>query len=266
VLECVINISEGRDVELIAAIGAAAGPDLLDVHSDPHHHRSVLTVVGEPAARAVATAAVAGIDLSQHAGVHPRVGAVDVVPFVPLAGSRPAAALAARDRFARWFADEHGVPCFLYGPERSLPDVRRRVLAGEAPDVGSLPGDPRAGCCAVGARDVLVAYNVWLAEPDLALARAVATAVRGDGIRSLGLLVGDRAQVSMNLIEPHRVGPADAFDRVMAAAAEHRAAVQGAELVGLVPEAVLRSVDAARWPELDLAPDRTIEARLRMRR
>jgi glutamate formiminotransferase len=266
VLECVINISEGRDLDLIGAVGQAAGADLLDVHRDPHHHRSVLTVVGEAAARAVAEAAIARIDLSQHHGVHPRLGAVDVVPFVPLVGSSTADAVAARDRFADWLADAHGVPCFRYGAERSLPDVRRRAFVDLAPDAGPAQPHPTAGACAVGARDVLVAYNVWLAEPDLPRAVAIAGAVRGDGIRTLGLLVGDRVQVSMNLIEPLRVGPADAFDRVAGAAAQVDARLDGAELVGLVPEQVLRAIEPSRWAELDLAPDRTIEARLALRR
>jgi glutamate formiminotransferase len=105
---------------------------------------------------------------------------------------------------------------------------------------------------------VLVAYNLWLAAPDLAAAKRAAAAVRGDGIRALGLAVGDRVQVSMNLIEPLRVGPGAAWDRVAATGV----AVAGAELVGLVPDAVLRAEPPGRWHELDLAPDRTIEARL----
>jgi glutamate formiminotransferase len=265
VLECVINISEGRDLDRIARIGAAAGRDLLDVHSDPHHHRTVLTVVGEDAPRSVASAAVAELDLRGHDGVHPRLGVVDVVPFVALSGSTHADAVVARDRFARWLADAHGVPCFLYGPERSLPEVRREAFRSVTPDAGPGSPHPTAGATAVGARGVLVAYNVWVAGDDLAVVRRVAGAVRGPGVRALGLQVGERLQVSMNLVDPDRVGPAAAYDLVMAAATHEGAAVTGVELVGLLPDAVLRAVAEERWTDLDLGPDRTIEARLAAR-
>lgn len=257
VLECVVNISEGRDPAVIDAIAAAAGADLLDVHTDPHHHRSVLTLVGERAPRAVAAAAVERLDLRTHEGVHPRIGVVDVVPFVALAGSTAGDALRARDDFCRWAGDELRLPCFRYGPERTLPEVRRGAFDGLVPDCGPAAPHPSAGAAAVGARPLLVAYNVWLAEPDLALARRVATAVRRPEVRTLGLQVGDRVQVSMNLIDPMAVGPGAATDAV-AALAE----VAGCELVGLVPEPVLRAEDPARWDELDLSADRTIEARL----
>ena len=261
-LECVVNISEGRDLARVAEIADAAGTDLLDVHSDAHHHRSVLTLVGETAARAVASAAFEVLDLRGHEGVHPRLGVVDVVPFVALGGATDADTLAARDRFTEWCASTHGVPCFTYGPERSLPDVRRRAFADLAPTTGPSTPHPSAGATAVGARPVLVAYNVWLADADVVLARAVATAVRGAGLRSLGLQVGPRAQVSMNLIEPDRLGPAAAYDLVSAAAAAAGTAADGGELVGLVPQAVLDAIDPVRWPRLDLSEDRTIEARL----
>lgn len=257
-LECVVNISEGRDLEAIEAIGAAAGAELLDVHTDPHHHRSVLTLVGEEAARAVTREAVARIDLRRHEGVHPRIGAVDVVPFVPLAGASLADAVAARDRYCRWAAQELGLPCFTYGPERSLPEVRREAFRGLAPATGPDHPHPSAGAVAVGARPVLVAYNVWLAEPDLDLARRIAREVRSRTVRALGLAVGRRVQVSMNLVEPAVTGPAAAADAVAA-----RADVAGCELVGLVPEGVLAAVPERRWAELDLSADRTIEERLR---
>jgi len=257
VLECVVNVSEGRDGATLAALAAAAGDDLLDLHADADHHRSVLTLVGTDAPRRVAAEAVARIDLARHDGVHPRIGAVDVVPFVALTGSSPADAVAARDEFCRWAGTELDLPCFRYGPERSLPEVRRRAFGDWPPDCGPGVPHPTAGGCAVGARPVLVAYNVWLATADVALARRVAAAVRGDGIRALGLPVGDRVQVSMNLLEPERVGPEAAWDRVAA-----HAEPAGAELVGLLPEAVLAAVPRARWGELDLAADRTIEARL----
>lgn len=262
VLECVINVSEGRDLGRIRRIGACAEGQLLDVHSDPHHNRSVLTVVGIDAARAVAATAVAEIDLRHHAGAHPRLGAVDVVPFVALDGSTTADALAARDEFATWFAEAHGVPCFLYGPERTLPEVRRGAFGALAPDTGPGAPHPTAGASAVGQRALLVAYNVWVEARDRPAVRALADAVRAPGIRTLGLAVGDRWQVSMNLIDPRAAGPAAAYDRVVAAAPAAGAVVTGAELVGLVPDAVLRAVPESRWPELDLSAERTIEARL----
>lgn len=251
-----VNISEGCDAEVIAAVAAAAGPDLLDVHTDPHHHRSVLTLLGEDAPRAVAVAAVDNIDLGIHRGVHPRIGAIDVVPFVALAGSTFDDALAARDRFCAWAADELALPCFIYGPERTLPDVRRHAFVDLLPDTGPDRPHPTAGAAAVGARPLLVAYNVWLTEPDLTLARAVAAQIRSPQVRTLGLAVGERVQVSMNLVNPLVVGPAAATDAVAALAP-----VAGCELVGLIPEAALRAVPSDRWDELDLAADRTIEAR-----
>jgi glutamate formiminotransferase len=234
---------------------------VLDVHRDAHHHRTVLTLAGADAVRAVAARAVEALDLRGHDGVHPRLGVVDVVPFVALAGSTAADALAARDAFAAWFASRHGVPCFLYGPERTLPEVRRHAFRGLPPDVGPAAPHVTAGATAVGQRGVLVAYNVWLSGTDLATAVRLAGQVRRRGIRALGLAVGDRHQVSMNLIDPAAVGPAAAFDAVARAAAGV-AEVSGAELVGLLPRAVLDAVPTHRWAELDLAADRTIEARL----
>jgi glutamate formiminotransferase len=262
VLECVVNISEGRDLTLIERIGAAAADGLLDTHSDPHHNRSVLTLVGEEAARAVATAAVQVLDLRTHEGVHPRLGVVDVVPFVALDGSQPADATAARDRFAAWFASTHGVPCFYYGDERTLPDVRRSAFHPLLPDTGPPSPHPTAGATAVGQRGVLVAYNVWITGVDAPAARRIAAAVRTGEIRALGLEVGPRLQVSMNLVDPRNVGPAQAHDRVSAAARDAGAVVEGAELVGLIPAEVLAAVPKHRWSALDLSPDQTIEARL----
>lgn len=261
-LECVVNISEGRDQARIERIASAAGPALLDVHSDPHHHRSVLTLVGEEGPRAVAAAAVAEIDLREHAGVHPRLGVVDVVPFVALPGSTEADALAARDRYGEWSADTLGVPCFRYGPERTLPDVRRQAFGELAPDFGGPGPHTTAGATAVGQRPVLVAYNVWVEGADLAGVRALAAEVRTAGVRTLGLAVGDRFQVSMNLVSPAEAGPALAYDLVAQAAAQAGARAVGAELVGLVPGAVLDAVPEHRWAELDLSRERTIEARL----
>lgn len=259
-LECVVNVSEGRSASVLAALSSACGSGLLDVHSDPHHHRSVFTLAGAGvvgAVRALAEAAVSMLDIRSHDGVHPRIGVVDVVPFVPLAGSSMADAVAARDEFAAWMAGELRVPCFVYGPERSLPDVRRGAFRTLGPDVGPTSPHVSAGACAVGAREVLVAYNVWLAAGvDVDVARSVARAVRSEHVRALGLDVGGRAQVSCNLVAPAVVGPAEVFDAVAALAP-----AAGAELVGLVPASVLSAVSPSRWAELDLAEDRTIESR-----
>jgi len=256
-LECVINISEGRRRDVIEAIGATAGPALLDIHTDPDHHRSVLTVIGADAARSVAAATVDRLDLRDHDGAHPRIGVLDVVPFVPLGSATMADALTARDDFAAWAGAELGLPCFRYGPERTLPEVRRHAWHDLVPDAGPAVPHPSAGAVAVGARPVLVAYNLWLAEPDLALARAIARDLRGPAVRTLGLAVGHEVQVSMNLIDPTVVGPAEVYDAVAA-----RAPIARAELVGLVPEDVLAVIAPERWSTLDLAPERTIEARL----
>jgi glutamate formiminotransferase len=265
--ECVINVSEGRDVRVIDTIGRAAGSALLDVHSDGAHHRSVLTLAGprgalEEAAGAVARATVAAVDVTRHDGAHPRFGALDVVPWVSLAGWPVAdgpihPAIEARDRFAHWAGVHLGLPCFLYGPDRSLPEVRRRAWRTLAPDTGPGVPHPTAGAAAVGARPILVAYNLWLAQPDLAVAQEIARALRGPSVRALALHLGDAVQVSCNLIDPWSVGPAAAFDAVAS-----QAGVARAELVGLAPAAVLEGIPRHRWRELDLDPSTTIEARL----
>ena len=259
-LECVVNVSEGRDAGVISHLATACGPDLLDVHSDPFHHRSVYTLVGEKAPRLLASAAIQLIDMRRHLGVHPRIGAVDVVPFVPLGplglgDTTMTDALLARGRFARWMVDTHGVPCYLYGPERTLPSVRRSAREHQPADLGPDHPHVTAGSCAVGARPILVAYNVWLADPDLARASEIATALRTDQLRALAFAVGDRVQVSMNLIEPFALGPGAAYDLVAS-----QVSVSGAELVGLIPREILLSEPENRWVELDLDPLSTIEA------
>lgn len=259
-LECVINLSEGRREDILVRLGGEAGQCLIDVHADPQHHRGVLTLAGpevEQAARAVAGRAVAELTLDGHRGAHPRLGVVDVVPFVALEGSEPEEAVMARDRFARWAGRQLELPCFLYGPERSLPEVRRRAFADLAPDTGPTRPHPSAGATSVGARPPLLAYNLWLAGGDVRLARSIAARVRGPAVRSLGLDLDGRAQVSCNLIDPAVVGPAELYDAVAALGQVARA-----ELVGLLPAAVLAATPRWRWEQLDLAPDRTIEARL----
>lgn len=261
-LECVVNVSEGRRPEVVDRLAVAAGRFLLDTHSDPDHNRSVLTLAGpaddvQAAARAVAREGVSCIDLRLHHGVHPRLGAVDVVPFVPLGSTPMAVAVAAREAFSTWAAAELQLPCFHYGPERPLPEVRRRAFHELRPDAGPPRPHPTAGATAVGARPVLVAYNLWLASDDIDLARTIARSLRSEHVRALGLSVGDRAQVSCNLLSPAIVGPDAVYDAVAATTA-----VERAELVGLVPADVRAAVPAGRRAELDLDSSRTIEARL----
>ena len=278
ILECVVNVSEGRDDRVLGDLAASAGTALLDLHRDPHHNRSVLTLAGEadavvPAARALAETAVSRLDLRAHAGAHPRLGVLDVVPFVPYApgGTAPedlTEAIACRDGFAHWLGGELGVPSFLYGPlpgggTRSLPDIRRQAFAdrgGLVPDFGPPHPDPRAGATAVGARRVLVAYNVWVSSLDVA--KRVAPLVRGPHVRALGLAVGPRAQVSCNLVDPGLHGPTRLYDDVSRLVVEAGGAVEGAELVGLIPEFVLAAVPPDRWVELGLAEGSTVESRL----
>ena len=290
VLECVINISEGQRDEIISSIAGAARHALLDVHSDAHHNRSVLTLGGpddwvEAAARAVAGEAVARLDLRSHSGAHPRIGVLDVVPFVPLdPDARPGhesmveamtRATSARNRFASWAADALALPCFLYGrdavpPSHSLPEVRRRAFSTLAPDYGPPAPHPSAGAVAVGARPVLVAWNLWLdvgGASGLALAKRIAGELRGPGVLTLGLDVGGQAQVSCNLVDPQAVGPGAVFDAAAARLAASEAGREGigierCELVGLMPAAILHREDPRRWQLLDLDPSRTIEARL----
>jgi glutamate formiminotransferase len=267
VLECVVNVSEGRRPEVLAALAEAAAPCLLDVHRDPDHHRSVFTLAGPaPALHAavarLAAETVARADLRGHDGAHPRIGALDVVPWValdgwPVADGPLTVALEARDSFARWAGDTLALPCFLYGPERTLPEVRRTAWVSALPDTGPMRPHPTAGAAAVGARPVLVAYNVWLADPDIVKARIIAAGLRGPSVRALGLQVGRDVQVSCNLIRPAVVGPEAVFDAVARGAVPARA-----ELVGLIPAALLGPIPSHRWAELDLDPTRTIEARL----
>ena len=286
-LECVVNLSEGRDSRALASLVAAAGPRVLDVHTDAGHNRSVLTLASrdvhalEEAVRALAREAVDRLDLRHHEGAHPRFGVLDVVPFVPLTGSGPQAgeagdgeageaeagdgeaggmaeAVGARDRFARWAGDVLGLPCFLYGPERGLPGVRRDAFRTLAPDTGPAVPHPSAGACAVGARPLMLAWNLWLADRDRTAAARVAAALRGPGVRALAFELPDGVQLSFNLVDPLRVGPATVLDAASAAGAR----VVRAELVGLAPAALLERTEPARWAELDLDPARTIEARL----
>jgi len=265
-LTCIVNISEGSRAEAIDEIAKSAGSSLLDVHSDPWHNRSVFSLGGPDvldASKRVARSAWALIDSSRHVGVHPRLGAVDVVPFVPMSSYEHRGsvdleeALLAREEFAHFAADECGVPCFFYGPERSLPDIRHHAFRGLSPDVGPLHPHPRAGACCVGARSVLVAYNLWLESTSLEEARNIARALRSNTLRCLAFSMGGATQISCNLVDPWTIGPAQAFDAVAA-----RASIERGELVGLLPEHLLDMIPASRWLELGLASDMTLESRI----
>lgn len=259
-LECVINISEGRDPTIIEKIGDAAGSDLLDIHIDADHNRSVFTLLGESAPRSVTEIALQTLNICRHSGVHPRIGVVDVVPFVPLEATTMADAVRARDEFAAWVSTEYSIPCFLYGPERSLPEVRKHAFTELKPNLGPGSPHPTAGAIAVGARQILVAYNLWLAEPDLEIAKTLARSLRSPEVRALGLTVGPHVQVSMNLIDPVRVGPDHVYDIVSSTTKVARC-----ELVGLIPQEVLYRVPKHRWNQLGLSEECTIEARLNHR-
>jgi glutamate formiminotransferase len=269
----VVNISEGRRPSVIAAIAAAGGRTVLDVHSDPDHHRTVLTMAGpdlEEAVRHVARRTVDMIDLRRHRGVHPRFGVLDVVPFTPLdAGGSPllgpgdlTGAIGARDRFASWAGGSLALPCFLYGPDRTLPDLRRHAFGELPPDTGPGGAHRSAGACAVGARPAMIAYNLWLSTDDPATAAAIAGAIRGPSVRALGFLTAGTAQVSCNLVDPLATGPAEVYDMVERLARDAGASVSRAELVGLAPAAVIEAIPKRRWPQLDLDLERTVECRL----
>jgi glutamate formiminotransferase len=252
------NVSEGRDQAVIAAVAAAFGDGLLDVHSDPDHHRSAYTLAGEPGelAGAVlrgAAEAVRRIEIATHEGVHPRVGAIDVAPIIHLTEDDRGAACAEALVLADRLGSELKLPVFLYGVlaggrTRSQlrhggpGELRRRVAAGElAPDFGPRDLHPTAGAVLVGARSPLIAFNVELAPgATLQDARAVAAAIREGGeeglpgVRAIGLWLQQLglAQVSTNVEDHRRTSPA----LVVAAVARH-APVAGAELVGLAPRA-----------------------------
>lgn len=271
VLASAVNVSEGRDAPTVDRIAAACGDLLLDVHRDADHNRSVLTLAGAPAelldaVRSLVEVAVGTLDLTGHAGVHPRFGVVDVVPFTPVGTSDLSAAIEARDRLAIWAGAVLEVPCFLYGPmpdggSRSLPEVRRGAFITLQPDTGPDQAHASGGAMAVGARGPLVAYNVWFTGMTPAETRAIAAKVRSDSLRALGLVVGEFTQVSCNLVDPDTVGPAEAYDKVAAALPE-AAHIVRAELVGLMPSSVLTRTPEDRWPELGLSAADALEARL----
>jgi glutamate formiminotransferase len=262
VLLAVPNISEGRDLPALEAIGAAFGPGLIHWSADPDHHRSVFTVQGEPGALAEAVldgarAAIGRIDLTRHEGAHPRVGAVDVAPIVYLQDAHRGAAIAEALVLADRLADELGLPVFLYGMlagGRTRADLRRggpqelqrRIQAGELmPDAGPRTLHPTAGAVLVAARPPLAAFNVELAAPaTLATAKDIAARIREGGseglrgVRALGLeLSRARAiQVSTNVEDLAATTPADVVRAV-----QRHAAVESAELVAPAPRSAFES-------------------------
>lgn len=260
-LECVVNISEGRDRRLVERIAGDA-TDVLDIHTDSDHNRSVLTLVGTAAPRRVTLAAVGALDIRDHRGEHPRLGVVDVVPFVAIGDATHDEALAARNEFARWACDALSLPVFLYGPERTLPDIRRSAWATLLPDVGPHQPHPTAGAVCVGVREPLIAYNVLLESNDMNAAKSIAQRVRRPGLRSLAFLVEGRAQVSMNIVDTKSVRVSDAYDAVASEAAASGISIRKAELVGLLLDEHLRANEASRWEQLDIDVTRTVEYRL----
>ena len=271
-LECVINISEGRRSEVLQELARSLDPqDLLDVHIDPWHHRSVWTLIGTQAPRRLTQRALELLNIGDHHdGVHPRLGVVDVVPFVPLGPTPMSQAIVARNEFAQWLAQEMNVPCFLYGPNissdhdfRSLPEIRRNAWKDLSPDWGPRHPHSSAGSVFVGARKILVAFNIWL-QPgsDWARATEITREIRAPEVRALTLRVGSHIQISMNLIEPFVIGPAEIYEQVRSLALERQMLIERSELVGLIPDAVLCAIPESNWAALDLARDRTIEHRL----
>jgi glutamate formiminotransferase len=271
VLEAVPNVSEGRDRSAVAAIGAAfaSSARLLDVHADPDHNRSVFTLAATP--DALADALVTGvaracelIDLRRHEGVHPRVGAADVVPLVPLRPEETELAAAVALVVARRLGEELGLSVFLYGEvgegrrpvfyrRGGLAELELRVSGGElAPDFGPPKLDLRSGAVLVGARKPLVAYNVDLGTEDVEIARAIAARIRESGggmpgvqAIGLGLPRSGRVQVSMNILDLDRSSLHEVVERVRLEARGRGVEVLGGELVGLVPERVLAAATAA---------------------
>jgi glutamate formiminotransferase / 5-formyltetrahydrofolate cyclo-ligase len=265
VIECVPNFSEGCDRNKVRAIVDAMrvdGVSLLDWSLDSDHNRSVVTIAGPPAAVVEAAVRAAGraaalIDLTAQRGVHPRIGATDVIPFVPVAGiSLAQCAIFARQAGLEIWS-RYNIPIYFYEAAASRPDralleqvrqgqfegLRELVLrdAARRPDLGGPELHPTAGASAVGARKFLIAYNLYLDRPDVTAARAIARALRAssgglDGVKAMGVLVRGRAQVSLNITD-FRVTPVGrVFDAVNRLAEKHGTKVVDGELIGLLPE------------------------------
>jgi len=265
-VECVPNFSEGRDEAVIAALREAivsvpgGGVHLLDVQTDASHNRSVFTFVAPPAAAvdaafAAMRVATQRIDLTKHSGEHPRMGATDVVPFVPVEGTTMEDCVALARRLGERVGKELEIPVFLYAraatrPERILlPEVRKGEFEGMRdrtldPDFGPNRVHPTAGATAIGARPFLVAFNVYLNTQEIALAKEIAKQIRTSsgglpGVQASGFIVDGLAQVSMNLLDIDVTSPAVVFNAIKVRAERHGVAVQMSEIVGLIPERAL---------------------------
>ena len=293
-VECVPNFSEGRRPEVVQqirdAIAAVQGVTVLDVSSDESHNRSVITFVA-PVEHAV-DAAFAGIraardtiDLNKHQGEHPRLGAADVVPFVPLEGTTMEECIALARRLGERVGSELDIPVYLYeraatSPEReNLADIRRGQFEAirdemptkpeRAPDFGPKRVHPTAGAVAVGARPFLVAYNVYLGDAShLETAKDVARAVRGSSgglryVKALGLEVEGQAQVSMNLVDIEKTPVHRAYDMVKMEAAAAGVATTWSEIVGLIPERALFDAAARHLQLANFDPEQVLERRVR---
>lgn len=291
-VECVPNFSEGRRAEVVdeiaAAVAAVEGALVLDRQSDETHNRSVLTfVAGEEAAVGAAFAAVAAasrlIDLNRHQGAHPRFGAADVVPFVPLRESDMPVCVRLAERLGERVASELHIPVYLYeeaahrAERRNLAVVRRGEFEGlrdeiagdpeRAPDYGELAMHPTAGAVAIGARFPLIAYNVNLESADLALAKRIAGEIRErDGglpkLKAIGLALPDCVQVSMNLTDYRVTGLDAAYGAVATRAAAAGVAVRESEVIGLLPEDALVQLGRASLRAHAFSREQVLEARV----
>jgi glutamate formiminotransferase len=275
----VANFSEGRDPVIVAAIGQAV-PCLLDTTSDPDHNRAVLTFAGDPkevaaAALAAVGVAVEKIDITRHTGVHPRLGAADVIPFVPVQeiGLAQCADLARETGARIW--EQLRVPVYLYEAAaqrsecRRLENVRRLAQTGLPPDIGE-GRHPTAGACVVGARKFLVAWNINLRTTDVEAARAIAGEIRESGgglraVKAMGFPLAARGQVqvSINLIDFEVTPLHVVFEAVAERCRRRGIEVAGSELIGMIPAAAL---DASQGHDLhweNLRPELILENRLR---
>ncbi len=292
-VECIPNISEGRDLEVVRRIAAAAeipGCHVLDVHSDPDHHRSVLTMAGTgesvlEAVLKVAELSVRLIDLRRHQGVHPRIGALDVVPFVPLGATPMEVCVRLAERFGLIVGRNLGIPCFLYGEaardeaRAELAWIRRGGLEflgrairedpERAPDFGPSALHETAGAVCAGARGPLIAFNLLLEPPaGLDEAREIARRIRALGdalpaVKALGFFLPTRrrAQVSLNLVDFRRTPPAVAVAAVCQTAGEIGAEVAEGELVGLIPAAALPASPQTELRLPRFSPEQILEVR-----
>ena len=289
---CVPNFSEGRNQETLDALRAAltSVPDvkLLDVQADASHHRSVFTFVAPPEAALEAgframRVALERIDLTKHKGEHPRMGATDVVPFVPVRDATLEDCVGLARRLAERAASELQIPIYLYAraaarPERErLPDIRKGEFEGlrerigrdaaAAPDYGPPRIHPTAGVTAIGARPPLVAYNIYLDTSDVAAAKEIAKRIRTSSgglpaVQASGFAVNGQAQVSMNLLDIDTTPPARVFAAVEAAARERGVEILRSEVVGLIPERAIIGAGAA-YLKLPDATDHLLEAKIR---